>query len=313
MASPRSRGRSSARTCCNLSNRPCMLTALVECGSARSHVRRERPSVGSCSLFASQYVNSASRTLPRANSCRSAPYSPEDEGDLPPECTAFRFARVNLKQGVIRTHRRSGVPVSGHSADERPPDRFALRSLSPLRTLHFATISRRPGYPPRTSGDSPPSETDSAYGSLIVEEKLRRIRVNPNLGQHCRRGLHQDGGAGSRHRRHRVNPLRGSCAGAAALAGDTAPWAPRRLAMAGRIPPAIVGPAEKNTERTSRTEAMARADQCAAGAGDEDLVRRAAPDSAAGPSVAPEPAAGVFTRGLRAIAAFRRSRPRTER
>ena len=52
--------------------------------------------------------------------------------------------------------------------------------------------------------------------------------------------------------------------------------------MAGRILPAIVGPAEKNTERTSRTEAMARADQCAAGAGDEDLVRRAASDSAAG-------------------------------
>ena len=83
--------------------------------------------------------------------------------------------------------------------------------------------------------------------------------------------------------------------------------------MAGRILPAIVGPAEKNTERTSRTEAMARADRSAAGAGVEDLVRRAAPDSAAGPGVAPEPAAGVFTRGLRAIAAFRRFRPRTGR
>ncbi|MDD9999404.1 MAG: hypothetical protein OXQ89_16825, partial [Rhodospirillaceae bacterium] len=79
--------------------------------------------------------------------------------------------------------------------------------------------------------------------------------------------------------------------------------------MAGRVLPAIVGLAEKNTERTSRTEAMARADRCAAGAGDEDLVRRAALDSAAGPGAAPEPAVGVFTRGLRAIAAFRRCRP----
>ena len=77
--------------------------------------------------------------------------------------------------------------------------------------------------------------------------------------------------------------------------------------MAGRVLPAIFGPAEKTTERTSR------ADQCAAGAGDEDLVRRAAPDSAAGPGDAPEPAAGEFTRGLRAIAVFRRSRPRTGR
>ena len=47
--------------------------------------------------------------------------------------------------------------------------------------------------------------------------------------------------------------------------------------MAGRILPAIVGPAEKNAERTSRTEAIATAGQSAAGAGDEDLVRRAAP------------------------------------
>ena len=34
-------------------------------------------------------------------------------------------------------------------------------------------------------------------------------------------------------------------------------------------------------------------------------------NSAAGPGAAPEPAAGVFTRGLRAIAAFRRFHPRT--
>ena len=127
--------------------------------------------------------------------------------------------------------------------------------------------------------------------------------------------------------------------------------------MAGRILPAIFGPAEKNTERTSRTEAIARADPSVAGAGDEDLVRHAAPDSAAvlrggqmpgavesgrghrcgggGASVPAglrpdcgvpstdqirrsaralrQPAAGVFTRGLRAIAAFRRFRPRTGR
>ena len=51
----------------------------------------------------------------------------------------------------------------------------------------------------------------------------------------------------------------------------------------------------------------------AAGAGDADLVRRAALDWAAGPGAAPEPPAGMFTRGLRAIAAFRRSRPRTGR
>ena len=51
--------------------------------------------------------------------------------------------------------------------------------------------------------------------------------------------------------------------------------------MAGRVLPAICGPAEKNPERTSRTEAIAKADPCAAGADDEDLVRRAAVDSAA--------------------------------
>ena len=51
------------------------------------------------------------------------------------------------------------------------------------------------------------------------------------------------GVAGERHRRHRVNPLRGSCAGAAALAGDTAPPAAKRLAMAGSEVPAIDGPA----------------------------------------------------------------------
>ena len=66
-----------------------------------------------------------------------------------------------------------------------------------------------------------------------------------------------------------------------ALAGDTAPSASRRLPMAGRILPAIGGPAEKNTERTSRTEAIAKADPSAAGAGDEALFRRAALDSAA--------------------------------
>ena len=61
-------------------------------------------------------------------------------------------------------------------------------------------------------------------------------------------GLHPGtgSGAGSRHRRHRVNPLRGSCAGAAALAGDTAPSASTRLPMAGRVLPAICSPAEKN-------------------------------------------------------------------
>jgi len=83
--------------------------------------------------------------------------------------------------------------------------------------------------------------------------------------------------------------------------------------MAGRVLPAIGGPAEKNTERTSRTQAIVRTDPSAAGAGDADLVRRAALDSAAGPSAAPEPATGVFTRGLRAIAAFRRFHPRTGR
>ena len=50
-----------------------------------------------------QYANSASRTLLRTISCRSAPCSPEDEGDLP-QSAAFRFARVNVEQGVIRTH-----------------------------------------------------------------------------------------------------------------------------------------------------------------------------------------------------------------
>lgn len=51
------------------------------------------------------------------------------------------------------------------------------------------------------------------------------------------------GSAGERHRRHRVNPLRGSSAGAAALAGDTAPPVAKRLAMAGSGVPAIDGPA----------------------------------------------------------------------
>ena len=39
----------------------------------------------------------------------------------------------------------------------------------------------------------------------------------------------------------------------AALTGDTAPSASGRLTMAGRILPAIFGPAGRNTERTSRT------------------------------------------------------------
>jgi len=51
------------------------------------------------------------------------------------------------------------------------------------------------------------------------------------------------GGAGERHRRHRVNPLRGSFAGAAALAGDAVPPAAKRLAMAGSGVPAMDGPA----------------------------------------------------------------------
>ena len=42
--------------------------------------------------------------------------------------------------------------------------------------------------------------------------------------------------------------------------------------MAGRVLPAIGGPAEKNTEQRSRTEAIAKADPSAAGAGDEDNV-----------------------------------------
>ncbi len=64
----------------------------------------------------------------------------------------------------------------------------------------------------------------------------------------------EDRGRGrERHRRHRVNPFRGSSAGAAALAGDTAPTATGRLTMAGRVLPAISGPAERTTERTSRT------------------------------------------------------------
>ena len=63
----------------------------------------------------------------------------------------------------------------------------------------------------------------------------------------------EDRGRGrERHRRHRVNPLRGSSAGAAALAPDTAPTATGRLTMAGRVLPAIFGPAGRNTKRTSR-------------------------------------------------------------
>ena len=41
--------------------------------------------------------------------------------------------------------------------------------------------------------------------------------------------------------------------------------------MAGRVLPAIFGPAEKTTERASRTDADAGEDSGAAGAGDEDL------------------------------------------
>lgn len=57
--------------------------------------------------------------------------------------------------------------------------------------------------------------------------------------------------------------------------------------MAGRVLPAIYGPAEKNTERMSRTEAMARADPYAAGTGNRDLARRAALDSAVGAGAVP--------------------------
>ena len=53
------------------------------------------------------------------------------------------------------------------------------------------------------------------------------------------------GGTGERHRRHRVNPLRGSSAGAAALTGDTAPPAAKRLPMAGSEIPAMDGPARQ--------------------------------------------------------------------
>ena len=52
MASPRSRGRPSARTCFNLSNRPCMLAALVECGGALGDLATEDP----LSLAASRYA-----------------------------------------------------------------------------------------------------------------------------------------------------------------------------------------------------------------------------------------------------------------
>ena len=89
-----------------------------------------------------------------------------------------------------------------------------------------------------------------------------------------------------------------------------------------------------------QAEAIAKAVQSAAGAGHEGLVKRADLDSAvavvaahrflvrseaglrltltqtnsaAGLGAAPKPAAGVFTRGPRAIAAFRRFRPRTGR
>ena len=46
-----------------------------------------------------------------------------------------------------------------------------------------------------------------------------------------------------RHRRHRVNLLRRSSAGAAVLADDTPPTAPKRFIMAGWIHPAMIGPA----------------------------------------------------------------------
>ncbi len=54
------------------------------------------------------------------------------------------------------------------------------------------------------------------------------------------------GGSRERHRRHRVNPLRGSSAGAAALAGDTAPSAAERLSMAGTDVPAMDGRRDRN-------------------------------------------------------------------
>ena len=167
--------------------------------------------------------------------------------------------------------------------------------------------------PPRHSGDSPTCETDSAFGSLIVEEKLRRIRVNPSLagtvvGVCIRMAVPGQATAVTESTRFAGPPL------------TLRPWrvTQRRRRRGGWPWPEgyfrpSVAPAEKNTERMSRTEAIARADRSAAGAGDEDGVRRAAPDSAAGPGATLEPAAGVFTRGLRAIAAFRRCRPRTGR
>ena len=86
----------------------------------------------------------------------------------------------------------------------------------------------------------------SSAGNRGIRESRGR-RVGELVALHPGTGC----GAGQRHRRHRVNPLRGSCAGTAALAGDTAPSASRRLPMAGRILPALSGAAEKNTERTS--------------------------------------------------------------
>ena len=60
-----------------------------------------------------------------------------------------------------------------------------------------------------------------------------------------------------RHHRHRVNPLRGSCAGATALTGDAAPSAAEGLTTAGSGLPAISGPAgDGNAARALRTGRM---------------------------------------------------------
>ena len=78
------------------------------------------------------------------------------------------------------------------------------------------------------------------------------VRIGVSVRIEC-----SSGGSGmgrERHRRPRVNPLRGSSAGAAALTGDTAPSAAGGLTMPGSGLPAIAGPAaDGNAARTPRT------------------------------------------------------------
>ena len=144
-----------------------------------------------------------------------------------------------------RGHQGQPIAPTWSRTSHLEPSRFLIGMHRPLT---FVTVSQSPDAATTIHGGEEPFSAESALSSNSTRSTGWPIRGTGGFGwPNSITAIHDPTPASvhrrERHRRRRINPLRGSSAGAAALAGDTTPSAAKRLAMAGSEVPAIDGPA----------------------------------------------------------------------